>query len=714
MDDAVMATVLETFSREAEELGARLTRALLAIEKADHGPDALADAYAELRRGLHRLKGSAATVGLGELSALAHEMEDQLELHAADAPLPRATVDAFLTGLDQGLEWMRARIAGRTELPDLVAVTRALGAGAEADPEPLEREASSVGPAASAHPRARAAAAPAPSAAPSGGEPDVTGWRVDARDVALMVTDVERLREIALRLGDQSRDVTRWLSLIPRSLPDEAVDRLRDALLGARVALSADAAEVTARVESMEEWLKSVCTLPCQTVIEPLHRTVRDLSRQLGKEAKLSAVGAEVALDRRLLDAIRAPLVQIVRNAIDHGIERPDVRERAGKHREGIVAIRVEQAGNEVFVEVSDDGAGLDHERIRSTAVSCGAASAEEVARLDDRALSAFIFRSGFTTRTAATGVSGRGVGLDVVADAVRSIHGRIEVHSVAGHGTRFVFTVPAEMGSSPLMLVGVGDQVFGIPVHSVRKALAARSSQLREGHSGLQLEDDGALLPLEDLGGLLGLRQPLSPADGQPLLIVRSDGREAALAVDATLGDRWPVVRPLPEEVRQLDPYLGAATLSRGEPVLVLRPSWLVASRTAATTSAARTLVVDDSLTARAAHRAVLEAAGYVAHGAANAAQAVEHLRRATYHAIVCDLELGEGMDGIALTALVRARPELDAVPVVLVSAHDEPEVRRRAREAGADAFVSKQDCAAGMLLAEIDGAVARRRRRT
>lgn len=694
MDEAVMDALVATFSREAEELGAQLTRALLVVEKSEQGPDALGAAHAELRRGLHRLKGSAATVGLAELSDLAHEMEEQLAPHARDTALPRSLVDAFLAALDQGLEWMRRRAAHRADRPDLRRVVRSLRGGAQP-------EGAGPGP---------ASATPAAAAEPEGG-----GWRVDARDVASLVADVERLREIALRLEDQGRETARIVSLLPKRLAAEASDGLRGALLATRAALAGDAAELGARVEAMEEWLKTVCTLPCETVVEPLHRTVRDLARQLGKEAKVSAVGVEVALDRRLLDALRAPLVQLVRNAVDHGLEAPEARERAGKHREGIVAIRVEQAGNEVLLEISDDGAGLDDERIRATAVSRGLVGVDEAARLDERQLAALVFRSGFSTRAAATGVSGRGVGLDVVADAVRSIQGRIEVHSVRGHGTRFVLSVPAELGSSPLTLVGVGDQVFGIPMHAVRKALRAEAARVRSGHFGLQLEDDGALLPLEDLGGLLGLRQPLAPGDGQPVLVVSAEGREVALAVDTTPGDRWPVVRPLPDELRQLEPYLGAATLSRGEPLLVLRPSWLLESRSAALAAGATpsVLVVDDSLTARAAHRAVLESAGYAAHAAASAAQALEHLRRGAYHAIVCDVDLGEGMDGIALTALVRARPELEAVPVVLVSSHDDDAARRRAREAGADAFVSKADCAAGMLLAEIDGALARRRRR-
>jgi len=702
MDDAVFGALVATFSREAEELASRLTRALLEVEKQENGKDALAAAHTELRRGLHRLKGSSGTVGLTELTELAHEMETRLADHPRDQPVPRPVVDALLSALDQGLEWVRGKASKGTRLPDLAAVSRTLrdAAGAAGTPAPND-----PGPE-----RSRPAeVAPAPAPTPEG---ETTSWRVSAAHVSSLNGDVERLREIALRLEDQSREMTRWISLVPRGGADDTADPLRNALLAARVSLAADATEIAALVDSMDEWLKAVCTLPCQTVVEPLHRTVRDLARQLGKQAKLSAVGAEVALDRRLLEALRAPLVQLVRNAVDHGIEAPAAREAAGKHREGIIAIRVEQAGNEAFIEISDDGAGLDEERIRSTAVQRGVLSAEDAAQLDPRQLNALIFRSGFTTRTTATDVSGRGVGLDIVADAIRSIHGRVEVHSVRGHGTRFVLSIPAELGSSPLMLVGVGDGVFGIPMHAVRKALPADPARIRTGRSGLQLEHDGALLPLEDLGALLGLRQPLSPGEGQPLLVISAEGRETALAVDTTPGDRWPVVRPLPEEIRHLEQYLGAASLSRGEPILVLRPAWLLQPRTPDVATTPRVLVVDDSLTARAAHRAVLESGGYLAHLASNAQQALEHLRHGAFEAIVCDVDLGEGMDGIALTAAVRSRPELERVPLVLVSSHDDEAARGRAREAGADGFISKKDCAGGLLLAELGSAIGRRRR--
>jgi chemotaxis protein histidine kinase CheA len=719
MDDSVLKAIIATFSAEAEELAQLLTHALLELEKSDNGAEALGAAHGQLRRGLHTLKGSAATVGFVELSTLVHQMEELLVTQSQATPLPRPLVDAFFSALDTGLQWVRAKASQRTDLPDLEAIRATLVvAGASVNPGGAEapRTARPGAPAAKAPahkvgarrrwgPR-NTAAAPAPDV-----EIATDGWRVKSSQVASLMGDVERLRELSLRLGEQGRDVARCIEMLPRALLGEAADDLRGRLLGTRFGLSSDAAEMSALVDSMEECLKAICTLPFKMVIEPLHRAVRDLTFELGKEAKISAVGAEAALDRRLLDALRAPLLQLVRNAVDHGIETPAAREKAGKHREAIIAIRVEQVGNEVFIELSDDGAGLDEERIRSTAVSRDLVRAEEAARLDTNQLSALIFRPGFTTRSTATDVSGRGVGLDIVAEAVRGIRGRIEVHSVRGQGTRFVLTFPAELGSSPLMVVGVADQVFGIPMHAVRKALPAHPSKVRAGRSRMGLEHEGAVLPLEDLGGLLGIRQPMSPGEGQPVLIVSAEGREAALAVDTTFGDQWPVVRPLPQEVRQLEQYLGAATLSRGQSILVLRPSWLLESRTAEVTTTRRILVVDDSLTARAVHRAVLESGGYTAHGAASAQQALEHLRQGTYEAIVCDVDLGEGMNGIALTALVRSRPELKDVPVVLVSSHDQEAERRRGHEAGADGFISKKDCVAGMLLSEIGTAIGRRR---
>jgi CheY-like chemotaxis protein len=228
-----------------------------------------------------------------------------------------------------------------------------------------------------------------------------------------------------------------------------------------------------------------------------------------------------------------------------------------------------------------------------------------------------------------------------------------------------------------------------------------------------MKLAYNDQLLPLQDLGSMLGVRQPEVPHDGQPILVLQSQGQKVALCVDEVVGDRELVIRPLTAELRDVAAYQGVFTLARGELVLVLRADWLVGSGKRVEgplTSTRRALVVDDSLTARALHRAMLEAGGFTVHAASSAQQAMELLRGAAYDVMVSDVAM-EGMDGIALTAALRSRPETRTMPIILVSAKDNETDKERGLATGADGFLSKKDCAAGRLLAEVSSVIARRK---
>ena len=313
------------------------------------------------------------------------------------------------------------------------------------------------------------------------------------------------------------------------------------------------------------------------TILEPLRRAVRDLCRQSGKRVALSLVGGEVSLDRRLLDALRSPLVHLVRNALDHGIEAPEVRERRGKHAEGALVVRVERQGNMLFIEVGDDGNGVDLERVREAAQRRGLHSADELAAMSPTALQQLIFSSGLSTRATVSELSGRGVGLDIVRSQLQELHGQVEVQSVPGQGARFVLSLPADLGSSAVLVVRCGDHQVGIPTMAVEASRAVRRSDVSATRGRMRYAHRDELIPLHDLGAILGLREPEPPRDDQPLLILSSQGRRLALALDEVLGDRELVIRPLPPEVRDLPAFQGAATLARGELVLILRPDWLV-----------------------------------------------------------------------------------------------------------------------------------------
>src|SRR5712692_1135820 len=728
MLDPMMEQLLPGFVDECKEIAERVTEHLIELEKAHEQ-----SRFDDLARGLHTLKGSAATLGLSELSELAHRMEDAvLPLRGRSAALPGAVTDALLKTLDTWMAHLRATTA-KSELPDLrpshellEAVRHAVQAvepgkaaanngKAVAEKEKgkaaQEKEKKSSKREREAR-AARAEPAPAePTAEEEAGAGEEAGsWRVRTREVVSLLHEVERLREVRLRLEERRRELERGLSQLARLGILAQTAEVRALLMGVQRALSADGDEAADIVASMEDELKAICTLPVRTVLEPLRRSVRDLCKQSGKLARLSIVGGEVSLDRRVLESLRGPLVHLVRNALDHGLELPDVREARGKHREGIVVVRVEQQGNMLFIEVSDDGNGLDLALIKQAARDLSIVPGAELDAMTPAQLHQLIFRNGFSTRRTVTALSGRGVGMDIVRNQIQALQGHIEVHSTPGQGTRFTLTLPAELGSSPVLVVRCGEHELGIPMPAVETSLLARSGELRVARTRVQLAHREQLITTQDLGALLGLRQPEVPHDGQPLLILQSQGRRIALAVDEVVGDRELVIRPLPPEVRDLAAYQGAATLARGELVLIVRPDWLSGfEKRDVLTGTRRALVVDDSLTARALHRTALEAAGYAVHTASSGRQALEQLRHSSYDVMVSDIGMDE-MDGYELTLQARRQSELEAMPIILVSARDSDADRQRGTASGADGFLSKKDCASGRLIAEVQAVIGRR----
>ena len=722
--DPLLEQLLAGFVEESQEIYERVTRNLMELEKSPaQGPG-----FDDLARGLHTLKGSAATLGLEELADFAHRMEDViLPLRGSAKPLPAAVADAVLKSLDVWMARLRA-IAAKGDLPDLLpsfallekvkpagAAKKKNGAGKNGKGRavPEKRAAEVAPPPEAAPPPPPVASAPEPAPVPVADDAQADSWRVSTRQVIALLQEVERLREVRLRVEERRRELEKAVLQLDRLGIQAETAEARAVLLGVRRSLGADGEEAADIVSSMEEGLKTISTTPVRTVLDPLRRAVRDLCKATGKQAKLSVVGAEVSLDRRVIEQLRGPLIHLVRNAVDHGLEMPEVREARGKHPEGALTIRIEQQGNMLFIEVGDDGAGLDLEQIREAALRRALVAPDELASMSTQQLHQLIFRPGFSTRMEATEFSGRGVGLDVVRNQIQALQGHVEVQSVAGQGARFVLTLPADLGSSPVLVVRCGEHQLGVPMAAVESSRAARNDDLRVGRSRVQLDHREQLIPVQDLGALVGLRQQEVPAEGQPLLILLAQGRRLALSVDEVLGDRELVIRPLPADVRELPAYQGAATLARGELVLILRPDFLVSSEHRAEAGLAgtrRALVVDDSLTARALHRTALETGGYLVHTASNGRQALEQLRHSAYDVMVCDIGMDE-MDGYELTAVVRQRAETDSMPILLVSARDSDSDRQRGMATGADGFLTKKECVSGRLLAEVSAVIARRK---
>lgn len=710
--DPLLLPVIRDFASETSELCQGITLSLLELERRDGSFEQRAAAYDSALRKLHTLKGSAATLGLADISELVHRMETLLApCKTSGLPIERSAADALLHGLDALLSGVQVAAEGQVDARVVKARAEVDLAIIAARPEvegapgsPIEQS-STADDGIAATPRE-------PAAAPT--DEVGTSFRVEGRQVQDLSRSVESMREVRLRIEERRKHVDSVLERLRRGGTVDA-GSLRASLASVSRGLREDGEEASGAVESLEDGLQSICTLPARTITEPLHRAVRDLCAQSGKEARLSIVGADLSIDRRVLLALKGPIVHLLRNAVVHGIESPSEREERGKHREGAIVVRLERAGNVLSTEVSDDGNGLDIEKIRSAAERGGFVPAAKLATMRPAELQNLIFLPGLSTTDDVTEASGRGVGLDAVKSQVRGMDGQLDVHSTPRHGTRFTLTLPLDLGSTSLLIVRVGEQHFGIPMLAVESGRAFREDEVRRSRHGLELRFGEGMLPMRDLGQCLGLRDSSTPVRGQPVVLCQAMERRVAILVDQVVESRDLALHPLPRELRDLTAYQGAATLALGELLLVLSPGWLAAQGERDDgndrTGAPHALVVDDSLTARAIYRTILESAGWTVHAAATAAQALEQAQHATYDVILVDILLGE-TNGIDLVAKLRGRADMRTLPIIVVSTEGGETERRRAANAGASLFLTKAECGSGRLLDEVSWLLSRRER--
>jgi two-component system chemotaxis sensor kinase CheA len=472
-------------------------------------------------------------------------------------------------------------------------------------------------------------------------------------------------------------------------------------------ALAASAGDLLTRSRDLR-------VVPMATLSPLLERAALDAAAALGRRVEFVMEGDLPELDRRVLDGLREPLLHLVRNAVDHGIEGPEARAAAGKEPVGRVRIAAEVAGRDVRVVVEDDGRGIDPDAVLAAARARGMDVG--VGRTPQDAL-AVIFEPGFSTRAEVTALSGRGVGLDVVRMRVAQMHGRVEVESAPGLGARFALTVPLDLSVMRGVVVRVRD-VRAVIVSTVVAGLrrvAASDLRTIEGH--LYLEEAGALLPLADLDETLGFAPSTSPARPEgarsPCVILAVGERRVAFRVDALLEEREVVVKPLNARVRRSAFVSGAAVFGDGEVVIVLdaadltriaRPAASAESSGRPRVERRRVLVVDDSVTTRQLERTILESAGYEVAVAADGQAAWDLLAGdERFDAVVSDVEMPR-LDGFQLLSRVRSTARLAAMPVLLVTALAQPADQQRALDLGASAYVVKSRFDQDELLETLD----------
>lgn len=736
-------------------VGVRLERITRSIVELESG--ASAEAGQRVLRELHGLKGEARMMGFDDINTLVHEMEELVRTtKPAHYVLTHESTDALLNAADAVLalsgaarpetppeveklvSWLRERT--RAELDSLPKAAPAPdsppgGRGEQPPSAPAAAPVAAPAPA-PAQSAAETAAAAIPRLPVARGnttvqrlqaglartEPRADGSvRIGVASLDLLTSAVTNLTQVARRrerANARRLALARELSRLAREAEDLGPQA---AALAARLSAAKElAAELhrEAKLLSNEELrdlglvseeVQSLRMLPLSVLFEPYPRTVRDLARELGKEVELVVDGEDTRADRAVVEALREPLMHLVRNALDHGLETRVDRVAAGKHPRGCLTLRASREGSRIILRVEDDGVGLDPVELRQVAVRRGFLDEAAANALTDAAARELIFLSGFTSREVATDISGRGVGLEAVRTNIQALGGDVSVESAPGWGTIFELRVPVSLTVAPLLFVEAGEETLALSATHVSSALKVEEENQSEMAGRPVVRVDGRVLPFAALSSLLGLAPERPPRVGELVLIIKSQGATAALAVDRVLEERVQAILPLKGLLARYTHLTGATSLADGRLAMVLSAAYLIAGAQGLATlrlpratppapapRRRRILVVDDSPLTRELISALLDAVGYETLIAADGAEAL-HLLSADgaeppVDLVVTDLEM-PGVDGLELTRRLKAHPTHGRLPVVILTTQGGEEDRRRGLEAGADGYITKGD---------------------
>jgi two-component system chemotaxis sensor kinase CheA len=473
-------------------------------------------------------------------------------------------------------------------------------------------------------------------------------------------------------------------------------------------------------VDDLLEDMKKVLMLPFSTVLEVFPRLVRDLARQYGKDIELAMQGGELEADRRILEGIKDPLLHLVRNAIDHGIETPEDRTRLGKPGRGKVVIAVQpHNGNRVSITISDDGRGIDAGKVKAHALRLGLLSSEEAETMSESEVMDLIYHSGISTSPIITEISGRGLGLAIVREKIDSMGGSVQVSTHKDIGTSFRILLPLTLATYRGIIVRIADQIFVLPTSHVEQTTRTLKSEILTAQNRTTVRINGTTYSLAYMGDVLGIaHEPDPDTPFVQVVLLTASGRQMAFVVDEVVNEQEVLVKSLGKQLSRVRNVAAATILGSGKAVPILNVMDLIKSAVLApvsptavrstdwepnTSRQKHVLVVEDSITARGLLKGILELAGYKVTTAVDGVDGYTQLRSGNFDIVVSDVEMPR-MDGFDLTAKIRADKKLADLPVVLVTALESREDRERGIDVGADAYIVKRSFEQSNLLEIIE----------
>lgn len=738
-----LKSLIATFKMEAEEHLRSLSSGLIALEKAPSERQRM-DVLETVFREAHSLKGAARSVSASEVEFICQTLESVFaEFKKKHTALPASWLDLLHQVTDETAQAIARFESGKT--PNGASKIGELASRLEKKLKDKEPVSNSKQASLKENP-AREVSPPEKTVSTS----FTNTVRISTAKLDALLLQAEEILSIKLTSARRARELKEtarlfesrkkeWVKIHPvlRSLKSSMqngdfapnsqkdskplLDRLtefleQDAILAQtlenRLDLLTKSAEHDQRsfgtmLEQVLEDMKKVLMLPFHWLLEIFPKLVRDLSREQGKEVELEIQGADIEIDRRILEEIKDPLVHLVRNSIDHGIEKPQTRVLKKKPPKAVIRIAISQKeGGKIEITVSDDGEGIDPEKVRASAVKLGLVSARDAANLEESEIFSLIFHSGVSTSPMITNISGRGLGLAIVREKVEKLGGDVSLESRKGEGTVFKIHLPLTLATFKGILVRARDRFFVIPMVSVERAVFVKKEDIKTIENRETMRLDGNILSLVRLSRLMGLedRPQSDSVKNFPVVILAAGGKHIGFLVDEVLEEREVLVKNLGSQLARVQNIAGATVLESGKTVPILNVSDLTAfaiqweASGASSAGPAKTpekkrksiLIAEDSITARALLKNILEAAGYTVKTAVDGMDALTQLRADSFDLVVSDVDMPR-MSGLELTAKLRADKKLSGLPVVLVTALESREDRERGIDVGASAYIVK-----------------------
>lgn len=677
IDPKFSQMLFETFKAELQELHQSLVNALLSLEKATTD-ELVEETLKSLFRYSHNMKGAAACASVDTIASIAHRLEDLFSEWRQNHYVPdKVQINACLEVVDNTLLALKDHNNGeRIDIENYLAPLTG-GKTIHKNSEEL----------------------------------------TDNEFIKLPLMKIERANAKANEFITYRLKLANWFKAIDYSLKELNQLNINDSsltpLINKMMSITSDSGqffgEFSRSVQALQDDLTAMRMRPISTIFTPLARTVRDIAATLNKSVELQVLGGDIELDQTIIDAIKDPLIHLVRNAIDHGVESDDKRKELNKPLPAKLTVQVSQSSGKIKLQCCDDGQGIDLEQIKKHALSIGLYTENELKEFDDNQILECIFMSGFSLQTEVTELSGRGVGLDAVKNDIQRMKGSISVNTTPGQGSCFTLTLPLTLATTRGVFFKIQDQIFMLPTLSLEALYEIKTDDLKLVDNKYILVVEDKPVPLKILSNLLHSEHIILEKNKTYYgLLINSQQKQLLFLVDAIIDERDCVVKPLPFPYSKLELYIGVTLTVDSELALVLDPlklmqiallderSWIECLEQTTDKHMSvlkkRILIVDDSLTTRSLCSNALEAAGFETKSVVDGKKAWQLMQNEAFDCVITDIVMPE-MDGFELTKMIKDNKKYAHIPVIIVSLLHSKSDQQKGLEAGANAFIVKSE---------------------